>query len=439
MSRLPSLSTAAWCVSIALWLMFCGMMHDFRSVGFTQEMIDKELIERRDDLAADVNTALIERKLAFVLAAAIAAFCWISPGRNYRWHSPTGAVLIACGLSWMMASYFWSDSRPETAKELLRVGVYSALCFGLVRRFPPLELVFLLIVASLLSIAVAVFCEVYVGSSDFVDEVYRLNGSMHPNSLSRFAVYTAIPAAAFALFTNQYRLFWITLLLGSFVIIQLTACRTSLGSAVVGIVALAALHLGWKRFVMTSAVGTAFLGLLLLVIGVGGQSMARSAGDTVAMGRSESVSSLTGRLPLWNALLERAEQHPLVGYGYGAFWNSEKIASIHRQIGWYAGHSHNCYVELLVNIGAIGLLLFLAIGVFAFYRCVLLTNQTGEIVYPILGGLLAASFMNGLTEVGCVLPREHAIFSGLFLLATMRSPVNEFSIAPQTGPAESFE
>jgi O-antigen ligase len=413
--------------------MFTGMMHDFRIVGFSQEEIDKQLIERGEEFEADVSTALPERKLAFVLSALIAAYCLFTAPRGTCFGSRLGVTLVVCAVVWLLSSISWSVSPGETARELVRVVVYLALCVGLVKKFAPLELVMMLMVVSVLSIATAVWYEVFVGSYEFVDEVYRLNGSMHPNSLSRFSVYIAVPAAAFMVLSTKHRLSWGVLLLVSFVIIQLTACRTSLGSALAGIVAMAVVYLGARRFVVPAFAGVAALGLLLMLIGIGGQSAQDSAGGAIAMGRTESVSSMTGRLPLWGALIERVSDRPLVGFGYGAFWDTRMIASVHRQIGWYAGHSHNCYMELLVNLGVIGLAIFICLGVHSLRRCVDLTQSTRELAYPILGGLLAASFVNGITEVGCVLPREHAIFTGIYVLAALRLPTHEYRIADDRG------
>jgi exopolysaccharide production protein ExoQ len=49
------------------------------------------------------------------------------------------------------------------------------------------------------------------------------------------------------------------------------------------------------------------------------------------------------------------------GYGYGAFWQvSTQAQGIYAAIGWDAWHAHNGVLELGLNLGVMGILLFLA-------------------------------------------------------------------------------
>ncbi len=68
--------------------------------------------------------------------------------------------------------------------------------------------------------------------------------------------------------------------------------------------------------------------------------------------------SFTGRLPLWDASLQAAMLRPWLGYGYSGFWNQDSIIvqSIWEAIDWQAPSSHNGYIDILLQIGIIGLL-----------------------------------------------------------------------------------
>jgi len=80
--------------------------------------------------------------------------------------------------------------------------------------------------------------------------------------------------------------------------------------------------------------------------------------------------TLTGRTVLWfyawTAILDRF----YLGYGYSAFWAgvdspSQKILN---NISWEAPHSHNGILDLWLDVGLIGLLLFLSIFIYLIYR-----------------------------------------------------------------------
>lgn len=76
-----------------------------------------------------------------------------------------------------------------------------------------------------------------------------------------------------------------------------------------------------------------------------------------ALGRDPT---LTGRTTLWISVIESIRQHPWIGYSYGAFWNARSEAALMtwNQIGWDAPHAHNGYLEILLDVGVVGAILF---------------------------------------------------------------------------------
>jgi len=72
------------------------------------------------------------------------------------------------------------------------------------------------------------------------------------------------------------------------------------------------------------------------------------------LGRSKD---LTTRVPMWELLL-RMNTNPLIGVGYESFWSGVRFDYIWRQFPGII-QAHNGYLDLYLNIGAIGLLLLL--------------------------------------------------------------------------------
>jgi O-antigen ligase len=87
---------------------------------------------------------------------------------------------------------------------------------------------------------------------------------------------------------------------------------------------------------------------------------------------TELSMSLTGRVPLWDALLPMVAQHPWLGAGFSAFWNPENLYLMERVVGFPVVAAHNGFLEELLNTGAVGLFLFMAFWVstmaVAYYR-----------------------------------------------------------------------
>ena len=70
--------------------------------------------------------------------------------------------------------------------------------------------------------------------------------------------------------------------------------------------------------------------------------------------------TFTGRLPLWSYSLDAALRRPLLGYGYSGFWNEDSpiVQSIWAAIDWKAPSAHNGYLDIILQIGFVGIVLY---------------------------------------------------------------------------------
>ena len=100
-------------------------------------------------------------------------------------------------------------------------------------------------------------------------------------------------------------------------------------------------------------------------------------------------TTLTGRGDMWPYIFEMIGQKPILGYGYGAFWSGPDTPSFYiwQATGWTPPNSHNGFLDLWLQIGLIGLLIyiygFLAITVpKSFYW--LRTTRTSEGFWPLV-------------------------------------------------------
>ncbi len=64
------------------------------------------------------------------------------------------------------------------------------------------------------------------------------------------------------------------------------------------------------------------------------------------------TETLTGRTEIWQSLVPYAKKNVLLGYGYGGFWTT----SLRNLI---ASHAHNGYLDTILELGLIGLILFI--------------------------------------------------------------------------------
>ncbi len=113
--------------------------------------------------------------------------------------------------------------------------------------------------------------------------------------------------------------------------------------------------------------------------------------------------TLTGRLPMWGRIFDRLfTEQPLLGFGRGGFWADESNYAIEAGMAvterYLPPHAHNGYIDLALDVGLIGLSLFLISLTIAYIRSLKLAynSQNSENVWP-LAFLLFLS-LNNMSE-----------------------------------------
>jgi O-antigen ligase len=83
-------------------------------------------------------------------------------------------------------------------------------------------------------------------------------------------------------------------------------------------------------------------------------------------------TSITGRVPMWMYLIKDIiSQHPWLGYGFGAMWTMESFRiQVQHVVGWPYPVliGDNGFLDILLHLGAVGLIVFLVIMGYMFYQ-----------------------------------------------------------------------
>jgi hypothetical protein len=204
------------------------------------------------------------------------------------------------------------------------------------------------------------------------------------------------------------RAFWIALL--AFHCYGLYRADSGTGfSAALILVAASALLVAWPRFgrsghrvlLTIAALGTACLAAALWVV-------------TVVL--DKELSTFSGRAPFWRATVEATlDRAPVLGSGWGAVWehpwdgtpSNEVAQDIYTRAGYALSHGHNFFVDVIPELGFLGLgvvLLMLAYAVREVRRCGLHAGAadplSGRLILLVVVSLLAA----GMAEPMLVVP-----------------------------------
>jgi O-antigen ligase len=152
-----------------------------------------------------------------------------------------------------------------------------------------------------------------------------------------------------------------------------------------------------------------------------------------------SDPSFTGRADVWKFAEDAVAQRPVTGYGFSAFWGTDKVVYGMSGIGWAntASHAHNGYLDLALTVGIPGSLLgtlwVFVLPLVDFYRAPnSAVSRPLEMLFLriILFAAYQSCFETMFTEVGALwLVLFFAVF-GLRFLAVTR-------VSRQPSPARS--
>lgn len=141
--------------------------------------------------------------------------------------------------------------------------------------------------------------------------------------------------------------------------------------------------------------------------------------------------TLTGRTELWRICLKMIQQRIFLGYGFTSFWGDWGSPGeyVRKVVGWETPHSHNGLLELGLDLGLLGIIMFLAgylINLLRAFIWVRLTRSSAGL-WPLL--YLSFLFLANTTESSLL--RRNSIFWVLYVAValTISNPPLQKSIA----------
>ena len=136
--------------------------------------------------------------------------------------------------------------------------------------------------------------------------------------------------------------------------------------------------------------------------------------------------TFTDRTRIWTDVIHNAEKSPVVGLGFGAFWVGPMGYAMYpfpnwseKTPGWRPTQGHNGYVDVFVDLGAIGVAMLLIIIVVAFAGA-LHDLQNDFALGSLRLALLLSIAMNNITETS-FLKGTHDLWF-IFLLVAINVP-----------------
>jgi hypothetical protein len=348
------------------------------------------------------------------LVTALAAFGLVHLPRALRSLASRQAKVLAILLSlycmWSIFSIAWSDDSSLSIRRLASFFLILVGCFGLGAGFyghtrNGIETLARHVIYAA-GIAVGLLFSLLFTRGillDFLNPLWNLKYSTQIESYA-FPLGYAILSAIFLL--RRHPLWALTLAGVFFLVLALLKGRTLLIDVVAASGAVYA-NIAGSRIVrgiaLACSIGlTAFLCDLMS----GGEYLIRfivGASDSLApwmpylsIGEGvRNITTLSGRLPLWQHLLGRAAERPWLGHGFGAFWSPERFSEVFAATKWYAVVAHNGFLDEVLATGFVGLFFLMSFWAYGMY----LAFRARGCGYLTFGWLLLFLFFNTMDSL----------------------------------------
>ena len=327
--------------------------------------------------------------------------------RFQMWHIFPLALLLWCG-----ASLMWSVEPALTVRRLghLYMSVLGGL--GIVTMLNRREILWALVTIFGSLCWIGIVAELSLGMFQPWRSGYRFCGVGHPNETALFAVTVILSGRILWLQDRRSRLdtifssknLAILCMVLCAILLFLTKSRTAMLSGLVALIVIQYVHSqsfnGWIFVTGLTSLGL-LVGLFLAVVPT---SVYNAFFGIATVGRSTHVASLTGRIPLWELILQHWQREPLLGYGYGGYWTTRRVEDFAQIFYWEPPNGHSIYVDSLVETGPVGLSLLvlslvsmLLAGLYSYARSkhTSLLFVIGASCLMLVHGLAESSFYKG--------------------------------------------
>jgi O-antigen ligase len=251
-------------------------------------------------------------------------------------------------------SSLWSQIPIKSLEWSICLLVNTLFAFYLCRRFNTEQQMRLLLlfgwICLVSSIILALFYPQYgifnAGGIEAWKGIY-----FHKNICSMMTILLLSPvffASTISWFAKVLRIIYVVLSIFLVLMTQSATGQIALACLVICVIAVTIIgRCGRRDRVFILLFGTV-TGLALVIAG-----FSHSTELTYLFGKDPT---LTGRTGIWEAAIASVMKHPILGYGYMAFWRGLNGESANASLmnGWAVSSSHNGFLAVWLTLGAVG-------------------------------------------------------------------------------------
>ncbi len=355
------------------------------------------------DLVSEAGSSSLLRELSFLAISGLGVALLI------RWRpeklQTNTALLVGCLLmcALMLASCVWAEDSFQSFKRSLVPLLMLLATLGIAKHWRGPELLMFVAVTTAGFLLLGLGAEIAQGSFS-ISNIHRFAGTQHPNTTGVNCALLSLASLALYLDSRQNRnyqasLLWLALAAVGIVFLLLTRSRSATVAFGVALAVFMFQGASLNKKVL-------YCGVLLQLAAVVGVLWFMSDSQdgflsAVKMGREQEtadITTLTGRIPIWGAVLGAVAERPLFGYGYGGFWTARRVEQFSSMFDWTFMHSHSAYLEILLGVGVVGLVLGLSVVLVAIVSASRAFRVSGDQAFHFASALLIFALVHGFLD-----------------------------------------
>lgn len=324
------------------------------------------------------GSALTQILLFAVYLVSVMLLAMHPPRLLTRVFKPT---LLWCIPLLAMISVLWSDAPAISFRRAAALLGSSIFGLYLATRYPRTTLLRLLLAVSVIAIVLSFLVGILLPAYA-IDETSAWQGVFgQKNQLGHFM---ALSAALWLVYTASCKQHRLLICFGALSVVLLLLSHSA--TAIVLIVTLVAVLALVRLWRLQYRIALPILMVIVVVAGYIAVGVASNPGGvTTLLGRD---AGLTGRTQLWSLVWQMIRARFWFGYGYGGFWLGFQgpSAPVWRATGWNPPNAHSGYLDLMLDLGVIGLLIFVPVIVAALRHAFALARRgkTLDAAFPLI-------------------------------------------------------
>ncbi len=292
-----------------------------------------------------------------------------------------------------MLSVLWSDAPTVSFRRAAALLGSSVFGLYLATRYPLRTLLRLLLAVSVIAIGLSFLVGIALPAYA-IDEIGAWQGVFgQKNQLGQFMALSAVLWLLYVVSVKRHRF-----LIGFGVLSVVLVILSKSATALVLLVTLAAVLILVRLWRLHYTIALPILTIVAMVSGYIIVGVASNPGGvTNVLGKD---SGLTGRTQLWSLVWQMIRARSWFGYGYGGFWLGFQgpSAPVWRATGWNPPNAHNGFLDLMLDLGIVGLLIFVPVMVVALRNALALARRGHllDTAFPLL--FLIFLLVSNITE-----------------------------------------